>query len=123
MANDFKRFVKKDIGTGEGASGSTVYTVPAGAGSSALESIVIGITIANKSTAGITCDVFIDALGGASDDVYIVKDASIPAGSSLEVMSGNKLVLQNDGSAGDVLRISAGTATACDAIVSVLEDV
>ena len=28
MANDFKRFVKKDIGTGEGASGSTVYTVP-----------------------------------------------------------------------------------------------
>ena len=123
MANDFKRFVKKDIGTGEGASGSTVYTVPAGAGSSALESIVIGITIANKSTAGITCDVFIDALGGATDDVYIVKDASIPAGSSLEVMSGNKLVLQNSGSAGDVLRISAGTATACDAIVSVLEDV
>jgi len=123
MANDFKRFVKKDIGTGEGASGSTVYTVPAGAGSSALESIVIGITIANKSTAGITCDVFIDALGGASDDVYIVKDASIPAGSSLEVMSGNKLVLQNSGSAGDVLKMTSSTASAADGIVSVLEDV
>ena len=123
MANDFKRFVKKDIGTGEGASGSTVYTVPAGAGSSALESIVIGITIANKSTAGITCDVFIDALGGASDDVYIVKDASIPAGSSLEVMSGNKLVLQHSGSAGDVLKMTSSTASAADGIVSVLEDV
>ena len=123
MANDFKRFVKKDIGTGEGASGSTVYTVPAGAGSSALESIVIGITIANKSTAGITCDVFIDALGGASDDVYIVKDASIPAGSSLEVMSGNKLVLQNSGSAGDVLKMTSSTGSAADGIVSVLEDV
>ena len=123
MANDFKRFVKKDIGTGEGASGSTVYTVPAGAGSSALESIVIGITIANKSTAGITCDVFIDALGGASDDVYIVKDASIPAGSSLEVMSGNKLVLQNSGSAGDVLKMTSSTASAADGVVSVLEDV
>ncbi len=123
MANDFKRFVKKDIGTGEGASGSTVYTVPAGAGSSALESIVIGITIANKSTAGITCDVFIDALGGASDDVYIVKDASIPAGSSLEVMSGNKLVLQNSGSAGDILKMTSSTASAADGIVSVLEDV
>ena len=72
MANDFKRFVKKDIGTGEGASGSTVYTVPSSS-STAMESIVIGITIANKSTAGITCDVFLDALGGASDDVYIVK--------------------------------------------------
>tara|TARA_Y100001937_G_scaffold17459_1_gene24142 strand:- start:3859 stop:4230 length:372 start_codon:yes stop_codon:yes gene_type:complete len=123
MANDFKRFVKKDIGTGEGASGSTVYTVPAGAGSSALESIVIGITIANKSTAGITCDVFIDALGGASDDVYIVKDASIPAGASLEVMSGNKLVLQNSGSAGDILKMTSSTASAADGIVSVLEDV
>tara|TARA_A100001388_G_scaffold273465_1_gene255405 strand:- start:1172 stop:1543 length:372 start_codon:yes stop_codon:yes gene_type:complete len=123
MANDFKRFVKKDIGTGEGASGSTVYTVPAGSGSSALESIVIGITIANKSTAGITCDVFIDALGGASDDVYVVKDASIPAGSSLEVMSGNKLVLQHSGSAGDVLKMTSSTASAADGIVSVLEDV
>ncbi len=123
MANDFKRFVKKDIGTGEGASGSTVYTVPAGAGSSALESIVIGITIANKSTAGITCDVFIDALGGATDDVYVVKDASIPAGSSLEVMSGNKLVLMNTGSAGDVLKMTSSTASAADGIVSVLEDV
>ena len=123
MANDFKRFVKKDIGTGEGASGSTVYTVPAGAGSSALESIVIGITIANKSTAGITCDVFIDALGGATDDVYIVKDASIPAGSSLEVMSGNKLVLQNSGSAGDILKMTSSTASAADGVVSVLEDV
>ena len=123
MANDFKRFVKKDIGTGEGASGSTVYTVPAGAGSSALESIVIGITIANKSTAGITCDVFIDALGGATDDVYIVKDASIPAGSSLEVMSGNKLVLQHSGSAGDVLKMTSSTASAADGVVSVLEDV
>ena len=123
MANDFKRFVKKDIGTGEGASGSTVYSVPAGSGSSALESIVIGITIANKSTAGITCDVFIDALGGASDDVYIVKDASIPAGASLEVMSGNKLVLQNSGSAGDILKMTSSTASAADGIVSVLEDV
>ena len=123
MANDFKRFVKKDIGTGEGASGSTVYTVPAGAGSSALESIVIGITIANKSTAGITCDVFIDALGGATDDVYIVKDASIPAGSSLEVMSGNKLVLQGDGTNNDILKMTSSTASAADGIVSVLEDV
>ena len=123
MANDFKRFVKKDIGTGEGASGSTVYTVPAGSGSSALESIVIGITIANKSTAGITCDVFIDALGGASDDVYIVKDASIPAGSSLEVMAGNKLVLQGDGTNNDVLKMTSSTASAADGIVSVFEDV
>ena len=122
MANDFKRFTVNNVNTSTGASASAVYTVPAGAGSSALESIVIGITLSNTTTTGITANVFLDNHTG-SNDVHIVKNATIPAGSSLEVMAGNKLVLQNDGSAGDVLRISAGTATACDAIVSVLEDV
>tara|TARA_Y100001937_G_scaffold29804_1_gene42938 strand:+ start:163 stop:531 length:369 start_codon:yes stop_codon:yes gene_type:complete len=122
MANDFKRFVVKNIGTGEGASGSTVYQVPSSS-STAMESIVIGITIANKSTAGITCDVFLDAKEGAGSDVYIVKDASIPAGSSLEVMSGNKLVLQGDGTDNDIIKMTSSTASAADGIVSVLEDV
>jgi hypothetical protein len=38
-------------------------------------------------------------------------------------MSGNKLVLQNSGSAGDVLKMTSSTASAADGIVSVLEDV
>ena len=122
MANDFKRFTVSSVNTSVGASASSVYTVPAGAGSTALESIVIGITLANKTSAGVTASVFLDNNDG-SNDVYIVKDASIPAGSSLEVMSGNKIVLQNSGSAGDVIRVSSGTATAVDATVSVLEDV
>ena len=122
MANDFKRFAVTNVNTSSGASASSVYSVPAGAGSSALESIVIGITIANTSTAGITASVFLDNNSG-SNDVHIVKNASIPAGSSLEVMSGNKLVLQNTGSAADVLRVSASAANSADALVSVLEDV
>jgi len=122
MANDFKRFAVTNVNTSTGASATSVYSVPAGAGSSALESIVIGITISNTTTTGITASVFLDNNAG-SNDVHIVKNATIPAGSSLEVMAGNKLVLQNTGSAADVLRISAGTASACDAVVSVLEDV
>jgi len=122
MANDFKRFTVTNVNTSTGASASAVYTVPAGAGSSALESIIIGITLANTTTAGITASVFLDNNSG-SNDVHIVKNASIPAGSSLEVMAGNKLVVQNSGSAGDVIRVSAGTASACDATISVLEDV
>ena len=122
MANDFKRFAVTNVNTSSGASASAVYTVPAGSGSSALESIVIGITIANTSTAGITASVFLDNNSG-SNDVHIVKNASIPAGSSLEVMSGNKLVLQNTGSAADVLRVSASASNSADALVSVLEDV
>ena len=122
MANDFKRFTVNNVNTSTGASASAVYTVPAGAGSSALESIIIGITLANTTTAGITASVFLDNNSG-SNDVHIVKNATIPAGSSLEVMSGNKLVVQNSGSAGDIIRVSSNTATAIDATISVLEDV
>ena len=119
MANDFKRICTPNVSN---SSNSTIYAVPAGAGSAALESIVIGITMANKSTSGITASIFLDNEDG-SNDVYIVKDASIPAGSALEVMSGNKLVLMNDGSTGDNLEALASAANSLDVTVSVLEDV
>ena len=118
MANDFKRICTPNVGT----SLAAIYTVPAGASSAALESIVIGITMANKTSSGITASIFIDNEDG-SNDVYIVKDASIPAGASLEVMSGNKLVLQNDGTNGDNLEALASAANSLDVTVSVLEDV
>ena len=119
MANDFKRICTPNVSN---SSNSTIYAVPAGSSSSALESIVIGITCANKTTSGVTISIFIDNEDG-SNDVFIVKNASIPAGASLEVMSGNKLVLQNDGSNGDNLEALASAASAVDVTVSVLEDV
>ena len=118
MANDFKRICTPSVGT----SLAAVYTVPAGAGSSALETIVIGITMANKTTSGIFADLYIDNEDG-SNDVYLVKDAIIPPGTSLEVMSGNKLVLMNDGSNADVLKALCSASNALDATVSILEDV
>lgn len=122
MANDFKRFTKPDVGTSTGASSDAVYTVPAGGGATALESIVIGITLANKAATGVTADVFLDNYDG-SNDVYIVKGASIPAGSSLEIMSGNKIVVQNNGTTGDVIRVASSASSSLDATVTVLEDV
>ena len=119
MANDFKRFCVPNVSA---ASNTTLYAVPAGASSAALESIVIGITMANKTSSGITASIFIDNEDG-SNDVFIVKDASIPAGAALEVMSGNKLVLQNDGTNGDNLEALASAANSLDITVSVLEDV
>ena len=119
MANDFKRFCTPNVSN---SSNTTIYAVPAGASSAALESIVIGITMANKTSSGITASIFIDNEDG-SNDVFIVKDASIPAGAALEVMSGNKLVLQNDGTNGDNLEALASAANSLDITVSVLEDV
>ena len=117
MANDFKRFCVPNVSN---SSNSTLYAVPAGASSAALESIVIGITMANKTSSGVTASIFIDNEDG-SNDVYIVKDASIPAGASLEVMSGNKLVLQNDGSNGDNLEAIASADNSVDVNVSILQ--
>jgi len=117
MANDFKRFCVPNVGT----SNTTLYGVPNNSGS-AVESIVIGITMANKTTSGITGSIFIDNEDG-TNDVFIVKDATIPAGASLEVMAGNKLVLQNDGTNADNLEGVASAANSLDITVSVLEDV
>ena len=118
MANDFKRICTPNVSN---SSNSTIYAVPNNSGA-AVESIVIGITAANKTSSGVTVDIFIDNEDG-SNDVYIVKGASIPAGASLEVMAGNKLVLQNDGTNGDNLEALASAANSIDVTVSVLEDV
>ena len=122
MANDFKRFTKPNVTTSTGASGDAVYTVPS-AGAVAMETVVIGIYLSNTSTTGVTGSVFLDAYGSAADDIYVVKDATIPAGSSLEVISGGKLVVQGDGVTNDIIKVSCGTASSLDATVSVLEDV
>ena len=78
MANDFKRFCVPDVST----SNTTLYTVPAGSGSAALETIVIGITMANKSTSGITASIFIDNEDGSNADVL---EGIASAASSLDV--------------------------------------
>ncbi len=52
-----------------------------------------------------------------NEDVFLVKDVPIPTGSSLELLSGNKVVLQNT----DVLKIDCGTSAKIDATLSIME--
>ena len=56
-------------------------------------------------------------LNGGGDDVYLIKNAPVPAGSSLEIISGSKIIME----ANDKLRIRAGTTNAIDATVSYLD--
>ena len=120
MANDFKRYTKTNVTTSTGTSASTVYTVPS-TGSVAMESIIIGIYLSNTTSTGVTASVFLDAYTG--DDIYVVKNATVPAGATLEVISGGKLVVQGDGVTNDAIRVSSSTASSLDATVSILEDV
>ena len=122
MANDFKRYTKANVTTSTGTSSDAVYTVPS-TGGTAMETVVIGIYLSNTGTTGITADVFVDAYDGSSYDIYVVKSATVPAGSTLEVISGGKLVVQGNGTTNDAVRISSSTASSLDATISVLEDV
>ena len=60
-------------------------------------------------------DVYVVTNSG--DDVYLLKDVPVPAGSSLEVISGSKIIME----ASDVLRARANTATSIDLTVSYLD--
>ena len=122
MANDFKRCAKPNVGTSTGASGDAIYSVPAGAGSTALEAIVIGISVCNKNSAERTVGLFLDNEDG-TNDAYIVNGLKVPGNTTVEIMQGNKIVLTNDGSNADVLRAEASAGSSIDVVCSVLEDV
>ena len=52
-----------------------------------------------------------------NETVFLVKDAPVPAGGSLELLAGNKVVMQ----ATDVMKIDADVAAKIDATLSIME--
>jgi hypothetical protein len=106
MANTFKLKTKASVGV----TTENVYVVPA-----ATTTTVIGITLANVS--GSSINVGIGVTRASSDDVNILKTVPIPQGSSLEVMAGNKLVLETT----DTLTAISDVASSLDVSVSILE--
>ncbi len=76
--------------------------------------IVIGLLISNTGTSSINVDA---VMNDGSNDRYIVKNAPLPTGSSLECIQG-KLVIPSGGSI--KAKKDGGTA---DVIVSLLTDV
>jgi len=98
MANTFKL---KSNGAMPASSGTpdTLYTVPA-----ATTTVVIGLTLANIDTSSVTATVQIVSTTvdvETNETVNVIKDVSILAGSSLELMSGNKYILQT----GDIIKV------------------
>ena len=107
MANAFK--LKTD--TAVGTSAATIYTCP-----SSTETTIIGLAIANIVSSQIAVDVQIENNDG--DNIYVVKAAPVPAGSSLVVVGGDqKVVLE----ANDVLKVTSDTASSADVSLSILE--
>ena len=99
MASTFKNY------TVEGTTGgATLYTVPA-----STTGVIIGLNLANKSSSAVTASV---QLGSS----YLIKDATIPAGSALSVLDG-KIIAETT----EVITVTASDDSAVDAILSVLE--
>ena len=82
-ANTFKLKSKANVGV----TTSSVYVVP-----SSTTTVVIGITLAN--TSGGSVNVGVGITRASADDINILRNVPIPQGSSLEVMQGNKIVLE-----------------------------
>lgn len=101
MANTLTRYVDTDIGT----TPSTVMTVAA-----STTTTVIGLMLGNTHTSQVEVDV---TVAGAK----LLTATPIPAGSSLEIMGGNKIVLN----ATDTVVVESNVAASVDVIVSVLE--
>jgi len=108
MANTFTRKVSRSIGTS--ATAIDGYTVGA-----STQTTVIGLTLANRTASQVLVDV---TLNDGANDTYMVKDAPIPAGSSLVVVGGDQKVVLGTG---DSIKITSDTASSVDAIMSILE--
>lgn len=106
MANNFRLRTKANIGV----TTVGIYTVP-----SATMTTVIGLTLANVYGGNINVTVGIART--IADDVSIVKNVPIPQGSSLEVMSGNKIILEEN----DSITVISDVNTSLDASLSILE--
>jgi len=110
MANTFKNAIKSSVNN---AGYDALYTAPSSSGNTA---IILGLALANKTTSAVTVKVQINDTS-ASATIQLLEDVSIPANTTLEVLGGQKYVLE----AGDILRVRAGTGTAIDAFLGVME--
>ena len=109
MANTFKLVTKAGV-----TSEDVIYTV---AGSTT--TVVLGIMLGNTTTSQVTVTLTLSsdtanragANNEANQDVELVTNAPIPAGSSLELLSGNKTLAQRGASRLASFSVLAGAGT------------
>ena len=117
MANTFKvvTFAAEPNSAG---TPYTVYTTP-----SSTTTVVIGLVLANINTTAVTAEVELvsDTSGGGrvatNGKSFLVKDVTIPAGSSLEILSGGKVILETT----DAIRIDCSVADKLSGTLSIME--
>ena len=113
MANTFKVITKANV-----TSADVIYTV---AGSTT--TVILGLVLGNTTTSQVTATVSLASDTGSragannenNQDVELITSAPIPSGSSLELLSGNKVIMETT----DTLSVTATGST--DVCLSIME--
>jgi len=108
MAQAFKRYLSRDIGTSADNVGS--YIVAANT-----QVTCIGLVLANTSNATVSVDA---SIYDSSYNTYLVVDAPVPVGGALVVIGGDQKVVLEPG---DSIQVESNAASSIDAVLSVLE--
>ena len=119
MANTFKTVTF----AAEPASAGTPYVMYTVAGSTT--TVVLGLILTNIHSSAVTVEVELVSdtanRGGANNVTngtsFLVKDVSIPAGSSLELLSGGKVILETT----DEIKIDCSVTDKVSGTLSIME--
>jgi hypothetical protein len=119
MANTFKTVTF----AAEPASAGTPYVMYTVASSTT--TVVLGLILTNLHTSAVTVEVELVSDTGnrngannvANGTSFLVKDVTIPAGSSLELLSGGKVVLETT----DALKVDCSVADKVSGTLSIME--
>ena len=117
MANTFK-VVSHDVMPASSGTPEDLYTTPG-----STTTIILGMVLANVHTSQVTTSVKLVSTtsgGGRTETnttTFLLKDAPLPVGSSLEILSGNKVVLE----ASDKIQIDCSVADKASVTMSIME--
>ena len=120
MANTFKVTSVSSVATTVGANTSTIYTCPA-----STTTVVLALLLSNKHSSSVDTSVQLvsstnnsgnNSSIGSNASAYIIKDVTIDEKTSLELMAGQKYVLQ----VGDSVKVYAAN-TNIDVVFSYME--
>ena len=117
MANTFK-VVSHDVMPASSGTPEDLYTCPG-----STTTIILGMVLANVHTSQVTVSVKLvsDTSGGGrtatNTTTFLLKDAPLPVGSSLEILSGNKVVLETT----DKIQIDCSVADKASITMNIME--
>ncbi len=117
MANTFK-VVSHDVMPASSGTPEDLYTTPG-----STTTIILGMVLSNVHTSQVTVSVKLvsDTSGGGrtatNTTTFLLKDAPLPVGASLEILAGNKVVLETT----DKIQIDCSVADKASVTMSIME--